>query len=279
MEKSLKVGTWNLHGALSNPVDAKPVLRELAHAQADVIALPDAWHEDSSRSRPSYERKSRVSDELFQAMGYKVFRSTFEEDRPDDNYARYGFATLVHNREALSSATTIELGTRPAHHLRINMGAHALNVISLYLNDQSEENRYKQVGTLLDYLDPYFFEPTILVGDFNAMHADSKIAQLLQSDRAHDLLGGIKAKNNTIPRLIEMADGATMNNLEAAGFVDAEPKYRPTMPSLLPLFQLDHIMMRDGALASLTATRPKRTLELSASDHAFITSHITLHKK
>lgn len=272
MESPLKISTWNIKGAFSDPYRYNEVLKTIHESESDIVVLPDAWHEDSEASRPG-PRQLELSAGDFRRLGYTMLKASFREDRPDDNHARYGFMTLI--REPLTPAyEEIRLGSRPAHHLRFIHDATILNVIGLYLNDQSEANRTTQLDVLLRYLEPFADEPTVLVGDFNAMHRQSLAARTLNSSFIQPLLK-IPIMNNTPLRLQEMADGATMAILTNDGFTDADPNYTPTMPSRLPLFQLDRIMVRNGFSSRLKATPPEVTPNPQLSDHAMVSSTIS----
>ena len=277
MAESLKISTWNVKGALSDLDRVDAALTTLQKSTADVITLPDAWHEDSEASEPS-ERKLLVTPGQFREHGYFAIKSTFRENRPDDNFARYGFATLYRAAHPPVTFKEIELGERPAHHLQFKLGRHTLHYISLYFNDQTEHNRLKQVSDLLSHLAAYESEPIVLAGDFNAMHSASTPARLLRSRLSQSTLGRISAFNNTFPRLIEMAEGSTLRRLRLHDFKDAEPHYLATMPARLPLFQLDHFMSRDGHHASLELSQPIRVHHPDLSDHLQLESDVRIKK-
>lgn len=275
MEQPLTISTWNINGAFSADSERyNAALKTIDESDSDIVVLPDAWREDSEQSRPS-PRKLELGAADFRRLGYTMLKGTFHENRPDDNYARYGFMTLI--KEPLVPAyEEIRLGERPAHHLRLDYNHEILNIISLYLNDQSESNRSGQIDDLLRYLDAYTDEPVVLAGDFNAMHRQSRIARALSS-RAFEPIAKLPIMNNTPARLQEMADGATMAILQEHGFVDADPEFMATMPSRLPLFQLDHIMTRDGYNTPLVATLPIAIPKPALSDHALLSSTIYVH--
>ncbi|MFZ1250766.1 MAG: endonuclease/exonuclease/phosphatase family protein [Candidatus Microsaccharimonas sp.] len=274
MLSSIVLSGWNLKAAFSDPKRVKAALDTVLITSPDVIVFPDAWHEDSERSIPT-TRHLLLSDADFQQRGYTPLKTYLRDDRPDDNYARYGFLTLYKTDTTPLSAVEVYLGFRSAHHLRYAFGDTTLNVITLYLNDQSEENRLVQVQDLLNYLVPYQNEPTVILGDFNAMHKKSAIGWVLQNKLFRASLGKLSIANNTFPRLVEMASGTTLQTLEANGFYDAEPENIATMPSQLPVFQLDRCMVRDP-YGLLQVKRPARISRPKVSDHIQILTTVSV---
>lgn len=274
MSESFTISTWNAKGAFSDPARALAALDVVAETKADIFTFTDAWHEDSAESSPT-TRELLVSDSDFGSLGYTALKGISREDRPDNNYAQHGMLTLV-NKRLEGETNEFELGERPAHHVRIHgIGSRAINVIGLYLNDQLESNRVSQVHQLVDYLQPVAEEPTVLMGDFNAMHRRSIPARLLSSPTIGRLFEPITLANSTLPRLTRMANGTTMLGLEAAGFEDIEPYSLATMPSRLPLFQLDHIMIRDPDNRLQPTEQPIRVTRPDLSDHLQLRATIT----
>ncbi len=185
--------------------------------------------------------------------------------------------TLVETTAPVIDTEEIRLGQRPAHLIHLLLGKQALTVASLYLNDQSETNRIEQTAQLLEHLEEYSEQPIVLMGDFNAMHREAAVARALRSRFARTSLGKFGIANNTLPRLIDMASGDTLATLKAAGFQDAEPYHSPTIPSQLPLFQLDHIMIRDPE-NRFTIDRPARINQRSLSDHVRLQTTLTVNQ-
>ena len=276
MREALTLSTWNSKGAFSDAQRAESALEAITTAKPTIIALPDAWHEDSEHSTPT-ARNRLITDAAIEATAYYPLAATFQEDRPDDNYGRYGFLTLVETTAPVVDTEEIRLGRRPAHLIHLLLGKQALTVASLYLNDQSETNRIEQTAQLLEYLEKYSEQPVVLMGDFNAMHGEAVVARALRSQLVRTSLGKLSIANNTLPRLIDMASGDTLAALKAAGFQDAEPYHSPTIPSQLPLFQLDHIMIRDPE-NKFTIGRPTRINRRSLSDHVQLQTTLTVNQ-
>lgn len=275
LQETLTVATWNIQGALSDPSRAGAVLDEISKSGANIITLPDAWHEDSEESEES-DRHLLVTAGHFRRRGFTALKAQFREDRPDDNYARYGFMTLI-DQTTSPAYEKIELGTRPAHHLRLTLGSQALSIMSLYLSDLSDLKRLEQVTDLTTHLASYPLDAVTLVGDFNAMHSSSKVARILDARPVRDIFQLIPARNYTLPRLTRMASGIVMRKLEDEGFTDCDPSQQPTMPSYRPLFQLDHIMTRSSPTVWVEAEPPVLTSRPELSDHRMVMS--TLHIK
>lgn len=52
MRETLTVSTWNSKGAFSDARRAESAFEAITAAKPTIIALPDAWHEDSNYSPP-----------------------------------------------------------------------------------------------------------------------------------------------------------------------------------------------------------------------------------
>lgn len=270
---ALTFASWNLKGGLSDASRALDITDRICDSRPDFIALPDAWHEDSSRSRPS-GRRLLVSPRDFERDGYSTVDTHFEEDRPDANFARFHLMCLISNNLDYESSVT-RLGARPAVTVDTVLGKAALSIIGIYLNDQTEHNRLMQISSLKKQLAHTPNKPTLLVGDFNAMPRESRIAALLQRRTSSHTLSKVNFFNRTLPRLVEMADGATMATLTDIGFSDCDPSAAPTMHSRARLFQLDHILTKGFDEAGLAASTTQRIFYPRLSDHAMIWTKVS----
>ena len=274
--ESLSVSTWNIKGGFSRPDVALPIVKELATSNADIITLPDTWREDSIHSTPT-NRQRLISDADLQEHGYAALTSIVDTPvRPDDNYALYGYTTLYKNTLEPLETHEIRLGERPAHHLALQLGQHSLNLISLYFTDISEARRLKQVDDLLAYAETLKDSPLVLTGDFNALHKDDRSARILRAAPISAILSTIHIKNQLAPRLVEMATGTTLERLENAGFIDLDPTHTPSMPGILPLFQLDRVMAKDGATTEVIAVDTTIHQKTPLSDHRRLSTTLQL---
>jgi hypothetical protein len=108
----IKIASFNAKGGLGNPELAERVADVLLSTDADVIGIPDAYHEDTERSTPT-DRRLEVEPHYFESAGYDVYDSVYAEERPfgDDNWAKYHQMTLV--RQGIGThAQTVALGQR-----------------------------------------------------------------------------------------------------------------------------------------------------------------------
>jgi endonuclease/exonuclease/phosphatase family metal-dependent hydrolase len=136
-----------------------------------------------------------------------------------------------------------------------------LRIFGIHLDDRNEPYRMKQVEDLLVYLDKKS-HPTIVAGDYNAMHAADFRARLL---RSRWLRGAIRRwpharTRDMLVRLSDMAIGDTLAALQnGSQFIDADTRRRATitpksrfqewMPSIR-MVQIDHMFVSPGVVVT-----------------------------
>ena len=88
-------------------------------------------------------------------------------------------------------------------------------------------------------------QPTILAGDYNAMHRKGCVAHILGSQVVRTVAARVPQPRirSLGPRLSDMATGTTMRRFEDAGFKDADPYHQPTIKSRMPIAQIDHVLV------------------------------------
>ncbi len=162
---------------------------------------------------------------------------------------RYGsnpgiaFATDKH----IEHSWAMDLGTRQALGVVLDVGRYGLQIANVYLDDLKEDTRTAQVHALLNELMPDV--PTILVGDFNGLRTDMRSASL--RNKVGNMTVGVLAK--ILPQGAELGDSIKEMDsrrivpaILAAGYRDAdEDKKRPTAPSVLPVLGIDYVFHND----------------------------------
>lgn len=268
----IKLASWNIHGALSDPDRALRVAENIIDTNGQVVSLQDAYQLDSVESKPS-GRQLEVPLDIFRDAGYEVVDTKYWEVRRygDDNFADYGFVTLI--KRGYLRREILKTGTRKTVTVDIPMQNTVVRVASVYLNDQNRQIRMAQAEAVASGLRSDM--PTALIGDLNEMHGEQRRARLLGSWMARAAFAHIHWQNDTLPRLNDMASGEVLAMFKSLGLEDVDSDKRPTMPSKLPLFQLDHLLINRG----LVATDFNVDFRPDLSDHAMISSTITLNSK
>jgi len=260
----IKLATWNLNGALSDPRRAETVAETIIGTDGQVISLQDAYILDPSESTPS-GTKLKLPLDIFRDAGYEIVDLKHREVllEGEDNSAIYQFMTLVkgwsyRRREILREETNAVI-------FDIAMQDFVARVVSVHLNDQSEKIRLRQVEAIKARLN--LDMPTVVMGDFNSMHGDLMISKVT---RARALRNPHPSK--ALLWLADKARGDVLREFNKFGLEDVDADRQPTMPSRLPKFQLDHVLVNDG----LVATEYKVEHRPDESDHGLITSTVVL---
>jgi endonuclease/exonuclease/phosphatase family metal-dependent hydrolase len=246
---ALKIASWNVEGrlsALSSSARGNPehILRSIKTLDADVVVLLEAHSESSLEELQSHSKLLE--------MGYHVHTVPYDDDmatRFDSIAARSSLLLL--SKIAIRDFNIIRLGDlRNALEATLEYEPNRLlRVIGVHLDDRSEVMRLKQSADLADVINQSSI-PSIVMGDFNAMHGhDLWPARVLRSRLAKVMARLIMP--DISQRAIDMADGRTLRSLESStGLVDADSHHRPTatpkmfgrewLPSVR-LLQIDHI--------------------------------------
>lgn len=249
-EQSLKVATWNIRDGLSggqdtSPEDMQAVVERIKTLEADIITLPEGFHADA---RTGDDQKAEIladaSSRLLDA-GYDAHRVLYND--ADGRKDRHGFALLTRLRGTENAVRAIELGSRTV--LGQHIGALALDIVGVHLDDRRELTRMEQTKALLAQLDAE--NHNVVMGDFNAMHRTDSKARILRLMRPFARALPVVDPGETAPnlaklrrvgslssRLTDMANGSTMNRFRAADYIDVDEQHQPTRGPV----QLDHIL-------------------------------------
>jgi len=247
----LKIASWNVEVRLSRTNTKRRdnlslIMKTIKKLNADILVLPEAHSESSLDYLKS---RQQLVD-----MGYKLFSVPYQDDsslRADAIAQQTSLMLLC--KLPIKQFDIIRLGDfRNAFVAIVKAGPDQfLRVISLHFDDRLETTRLKQVIDLVNIINQSML-PTIVLGDFNAMHGEdlwpskflrTKLVNLL----AHIVLPSISLK------AIEMARGDVLKTLETStGLTDVDTKHRPTttpkkigfewLPSIR-LIQIDHMFV------------------------------------
>jgi len=137
-------------------------------------------------------------------------------------------------------------------------------IVGKYFDDRNEANRLAALGDITG--------ADVVMGDFNAMHADATISKLLKlciplGNTFKEINTDFTKTRNPLlrvislsQRLFRMAQGDLLRRIEELGFVDTNDTYAPTIHHLA---QLDHIMVKK----SITYTHFRVYEDIDLSDH------------
>jgi endonuclease/exonuclease/phosphatase family metal-dependent hydrolase len=247
---SLKIASWNIEGRLS-VFDARPrgnstqIMAAITALNADVLVLLEAHSEDS------VDTVSALPE--LRALGYHVLSVPYQDDMAFRTDSELQSSLMLLSKLPVRNFETIRLG-RLRNGLAATIGyepGRSLRVIGIHLDDRSEETRLQQVADLSGVIRQTTL-PTVVLGDFNAMHGgDLWPSQFLQSPSMRLLSRLILPSLSQ--RAIGMARGEALLELQAqTGLIDADPKHQPTstpkmrgcewMPSVR-LIQIDHMFV------------------------------------
>lgn len=200
-------------------------------------------------------------------LGYKVVHGPygFRDGRLDRHgfigITRIPFAEFAHVRRLAFDGLQGHVGSieKPA----------SLRIYAFHANDRSEAGRLKH----LDSLPQGFVGSSIVMGDLNAMHGSTVVAQAAKLARPFTRVlptiepAGVSVKQPFIPRVgslarrfTDMASGTFLHALEMRGLRDADPTNAPTIHGIA---QLDHIMVSRMVIVKKFAVLKEVTL----SDH------------
>jgi endonuclease/exonuclease/phosphatase family metal-dependent hydrolase len=246
---NLKIASWNIEGRLTNDdISARStpdsIISEIKKINADILVLPEA-HNNLALENLNSRKK-------LEALGYKIHSVKYNDDTPRRPEAFYKDLSI-----ALLSKLPVEKFEiiRPADQRSLILANikikndKSIRVIGLHLDDRSEKIRINQINGLIPIISSQQ-TPTIIMGDFNAMHGEDLWPAKFLRSSIIKFLAKIFSKKLGV-RATEMAIGTTIKSLEKnTNLPDADPNHRPTttpkirnynyLPSIR-LMQIDHI--------------------------------------
>lgn len=267
---AVEIMAWNVLDAFSDESRAKGVLQVVQEQHPDAAVFSEAWRED----------KDHLIDDVLEDLdgnGYTVTHGLYADD--DGRQDRHGIIGIVRNEVVADNKPQIvSLGSRNAVHMPLlNMTGNntetILDFFGVHLDDRSEQRRLAQVERLIAATE--FSGKIAIGGDLNAMHRADPLARTLRmvrpivqrmptiAPRPDFKPPRLKRIGSLASRLTDMATGTTLQQLESAGFVDADTSHQPTKGP----FNLDHILLK-GLVAFSQRTHEKSHL----SDHRAVSA-------
>lgn len=245
-----KIASWNVEGRLTNnDISSRStpdkIVAAIKKLDADILILPEA-HNNLSLNNLKVRTK-------LEAMGYKLHSVIYDDklpSRPDDFYKSLSLMML--SKLPIEKFETIRLADYRNAILAIIKDPETnkkIRIIGLHLDDRSEETRINQVKDLSTIINSSK-NPTIIMGDLNAMHGDDFWPAKILRNKFIRVMTHFMFKNLSL-RATEMARGEALKLLQSStNLTDADSKHQPTttpkirgyeyMPSIR-LMQIDHI--------------------------------------
>lgn len=285
----MKVASWNIEGRLSRFSRAgkrgspEQILANIERLDSDIVFLPEAF--DGARPiEPEIMRR------LEKELGYAAFTVQYGDSGSRE------FAAVVDPHMMFLSRLKIEhTEERRLGAIRNSLvidvfdtaSSQIVRLCGVHLDDRQEGNRLRQVEDLIPIVldSPY---PLVLMGDFNAMYADSWPARVLRNPMTRasiSMLSRMQAQqirymSDIAIRLSGMASGKTLRRIEnetnlvpasAKRHFTTTPKMRGQewMPSVC-LAQIDHMFVSPGL-----ETAGFRVAPDGGSDHRAISTTLT----
>lgn len=261
---AIKVVSWNIEGRLTRFTkkgrgSPEHILKSIQEMDADVVFLAEASDGDDIEPEINNQLKS---------LGYQIYTVSYDDKGKDRKWSAEEAPNMkLLSRLPVKDFRQIRLGdirgALIADVIDPSTGR-ALRVFGVHLDDREEIYRLAQIEDLLMYLGESVI-PTVVMGDYNAMHATDFRARLLRSRlltltirrwphlRTRDIL----------ERLSDMAIGDTLEALQAGSeLLDADDRRRATttpklrfqewMPSIR-MVQIDHMFVSpDVTVAGFT---------------------------
>lgn len=233
---------WNVRDGLGDGERAPQILQKLQEIEPDVAILSEA-----NRTTTGDSVVMTASLEQLKAAGYLTERITYDDtdDRPDKHEL-----VLIKRRQTMGEAAikAVRLGSRNALWTRLEVAPRRfITYIGAHLDDRSEQSRLDQITDLRRFLTD--MTPKIFEGDLNSMVADDWKAQLLRPLRyvLPNNVGSVLLEHGSFAyklslgrRVIDMANGQTLRELERLGLRNVHELLEPTMASKFPIFKIDH---------------------------------------
>jgi endonuclease/exonuclease/phosphatase family metal-dependent hydrolase len=257
----IKIAAWNIEGRLSaysrsGRGSPDHIIRTIIELDADILFLVEAYGVDPKRDLPL----SPDIDVRLKELGYTIFDVDYDEGgevRIDPAEYQPRFRLLY--RSSVTSISIVRLGNlRNALVVKCIDKEHSLpfRFIGIHLDDRSEALRQEQLQDLIPLIQSSSL-PTIMMGDYNAMHGTTIKSRILRSKAAKVLpkLPVQSSIKSVFKRTIEMASGTTLSALESeTNLHDVDTQKRPTatlkmrphewVPSIR-FIDIDHILVSD----------------------------------
>lgn len=265
-----KITSWNVeHGGYPNyhslaknkKPSLGPIIDTIRAINPDTLVVPDAFGWGNPIVRNSALDQFRNS--YFIPLNDSWLKKT---EGPHMNSIGIALATnSPHDRPDV-----IDLGSRSAGQIVLDIGKRGLRICGVYLNHAHESMRADQLRALVAHLERSDSDvPTVIAGDFNAQEVHSVLIGPTEKRRslvvkiAAQTFSAISHEYGTVLRGLEQR--YALEVLRKEGYSNLATNSKPTaLFPHAPLFRVDHFYARPGVEAGGYRVEKMRR---GASDH------------
>ena len=205
------------------PRDGVAVLKKL---DADIVVIPEFG---------VHEKLEEVTKVAIQSLGYQIIEAPYED---------WTLASHVPKRYEMALLTRLSLRSHTLHHftnsnrafieaiIELPGGKDMLRVFGVHLDDKTEESRLVQIAELGDLLNKPHVGEVLVMGDFNAMTAESLTSKILRTKYAGAMGKRFITEQlrSMSERVNQMAIGSTIATLlEISSLHDLDGRHRFTI--------------------------------------------------
>ena len=243
---TIRVASWNVEGRLSNIEPAKrgksnDIISAIESLDADILVLLEAHSENSSQELKSLNK--------LKELGYYIYEAPYDDDLKTRSAYTDQLSMLLLSKNKIANIKVVKLGN--LRNCIVATTEDGYRIIGIHFDDRTEATRIRQSNDLSKLVNKSNM-PTVVMGDFNAMHGEDIWPSKFLRSKLILQLSQIVLPALSV-RAVDMARGEALNNLELkTGLVDADTKHRPTVTpqsrgfEWLPnirLMQIDHIFL------------------------------------
>jgi hypothetical protein len=228
----LSLLAYNTRTGFSNDATRDKLIKLLAELDPDIAFFSDAIAQKIS------QKELHFFEESFASLGFGILISNnARNDRSDWTRSLGIFRTSLNAKHFYN-------GFRDETY---NVEVKGKCITGRHFDDRNETNRLEVIDDLQD--------ADIIMGDFNAMHRNTLIANGLHALKP---IGNAITEINTdvtvvrnpllrfaslFQRLTRMSEGTMLKKLHGFGFIETNEK---TIPTIHGVAQLDHILVKPG---------------------------------
>jgi hypothetical protein len=257
-----KGGFANYNMTEQSPSNEGAIREVIGSLNVDALALVDVF-----RWRSHYGSEEAIADLVGMKRVYHtpLGDESMIKDSPEAAELGIVFAT----NKKVGYFNDIDLETRQASRVVLDVGKYGLQVATAYLHHEDEDKRIQQARALNAQL---LDMPTVILGDLNTLRP-LETARFSEKARSAviRLATTMMPSGNIKSTLQALERREALSILLDAGFADGDPKQRPTALGKKRVFGVDYALSRgENTSISNVTTLPHR----GASDHRILSGTV-----